>query len=203
MNLTRAELKKIMRSPITIAAFVIVMALNVVTFMATGNSYYAPAGEDSAEHIRQAKENGAYFKGAITDEWCDRYKAEADAMRNDPENMVDDSEKQVIIEELKKQGYTEEYILENLRTHFLKEEFLLSEEYNRYEPVEVSMSFYKNADNLGKRFAEYYLSAYPGSNGDGTCCRSSGQMVYQTSGAKLIKNHIAEARCDFCLHLRL
>ena len=166
MNLTRAELKKIMRSPITIAAFVIVMALNVVTFMATGNSYYAPAGEDSAEHIRQAKENGAYFKGAITDEWCDRYKAEADAMRNDPENMVDDSEKQVIIEELKKQGYTEEYILENLRTHFLKEEFLLSEEYNRYEPVEFSMSFYESAENLGKSFAEYYLSSYPGSKGE-------------------------------------
>ena len=46
MNLTRAELKKIMRSPITIAAIVIVLALNVVTFMTTGNSYYAPAGED-------------------------------------------------------------------------------------------------------------------------------------------------------------
>ena len=141
MNLTRAELKKIMRSPITIAAVAIVMALNVVTFMTTGNSYYAPAGENSAEHIRQAKENGAYFKGAITDEWCDRYKEEVAAIRNDPDNMVDDNEKQVIIEGLKKQGYTEEYILENLRIHFLKEEFLASEEYNRYEPVEFSMSF--------------------------------------------------------------
>ena len=47
MNLTRVELKKILRSPITIAVFAIVLALNVVTFMTTGNGLFSIENLDS------------------------------------------------------------------------------------------------------------------------------------------------------------
>lgn len=172
MNLTLLELRKLLKGPVILVAIIAIFALNILNFMTTGNSYYAPGSPESAEHIAAAQENGAYFKGAITEEWSEKYFAEAEAIRTDPANRVSGQEAVEIMAELKAQGYEEEYIEEHLGFLFMKEEVKRSNLYTRFEPVEVSMKFYEHAAQMGASYGQLYRLQYPGEKGEALAARA-------------------------------
>lgn len=166
MELTVHELKKLFKNPVTVAAIILIFAFNLMTFVSSGNSYYSIGNEDWKEHVQTARENGAYFKGAITDEWSAKYKAEVEAFRCDPANRVSAEETEEIIKEKEAQGYNPDFVRENMEWAFLRDDVKRSNAYNRYEPVEVSMGFYETAASLGQQYAQIYTLQNPGAKGE-------------------------------------
>ncbi len=166
MKLTVQELKKLFKNPVTVAAIILIFIFNLMTFVSSGNSYYSIGNEDWKEHVQTARENGAYFKGAITDDWSAKYKAEVEAFRHDPANQVSTEEAEEILKEKAAQGYDPDFVRENMIWVFLREDVMRSNAYNRYEPVEVSMGFYETAASLGQQYAQMYVLQNPGEKGE-------------------------------------
>lgn len=148
MGLTGIELRKIFRSRVVLLVLVFLLIMDTFVYGNTGNSYYTVFGKDSKEHIAEAKEDGAYFKGEITDQWIAWVTGEADAIRNDPANQLQGDEREAMKQKLADQGYDYDTVEEKYAGAFIKEEVLSSRSYTRYEPAESAAMFSENALKL-------------------------------------------------------
>lgn len=148
MNLTMIELRKIFRSRVVHFAVLFLLIIDIFVYGNTGNSYYAAFGKDSKEHIAEAQEDGAYFKGEITDQWIAGVTGEADAIRNDPANQLQGDEREAMKQKLADQGFDYDTVEEKYPGAFIKEEVLSSRSYTRYEPAESAAMFSENALKL-------------------------------------------------------
>ena len=145
MNLTMIELRRIFRSRMVLAAVVFLLVMDVFVYGNTGNSYYTVFGKDSKAHIAEAQEDGAYFKGEVTDQWIAWVTGEADAIRNNPANQLQGDEREAMKQKLADQGFDYATVEEKYPGAFIKEEVLNSRSYTRYEPAEVAANFSENA----------------------------------------------------------
>ena len=105
MNLTMIELRRTFRSRVVLAAVVFLLVMDVFVYGNTGNSYYTVFGKDSKAHIAEAQEDGAYFKGEVTDQWIAWVTGEADAIRNNPANQLQGDEREAMKQKLADQGF--------------------------------------------------------------------------------------------------
>ena len=183
MNLTRYELKKTLKSPVTAIAIVAVLLLNLYTlFLGSQDASYCSSGAYRPPYqtdIELLKQNGAYFAGEITDEWFQKYKAEVEAIIDNPANHVSDEEKEQIRQELKYvNGYTDEKIADCGNFIYLKEAVLHSNEYQKYEGMEFAARFYERAANTGVRIAEEYRERYPRTKGEALAAKTEEMYSY-------------------------
>lgn len=176
MRLAGLEWKKLMRTPVVWIAAAALAALNVFLFVTMDNIYFAPASADGIAHIQQEKEQGAYFKGAVTEDWISRYRAEVEAIRENPDNQLKGRDREEKMQQLLAQGYDRDYIEENLQLEFLKPEVLQSEEYERYESVEWAGLFYEQAAKCGAQYAAYYGGTIQRQKGSGSYCFGEGKI---------------------------
>lgn len=167
MNLVKFEIKKIIKTPITIIALAAVLALNVSTLL-FGNQWdvYKAGQSPFATNIEQLQENGSYFAGEITPEWYQKHKNDHELIISNPNNQVSESEKQKIREDYYARGYSKEAVEEFGDFIYLKQDVLMSNEYNKYEPVEVASTYYTMAQKLGEKFATEFRKTYPGKKGE-------------------------------------
>lgn len=167
MGISKFEFRKIIKNPMTIVAFLAVIILNVVSLLVGGwQDAYSASAPAFLTNIATAQENGAYFAGAINDEWSDKFHAEVDAFINDPKNWVSDEEKEKRLQQYLANGLSLEYI-ENLGNFiYLTQENLESDYYNRYESMSFSSKFYYYANDFSEKLGAEYRQQYPGLKGD-------------------------------------
>lgn len=166
MGLIKMEWKKIVKTPVMGMACLVLFALNVFLFATMENTYFAPASEDGLAHIQQQKEQDAYFRGAVTEAWAEKFQAEAEAILTDPDNQLSGKAREAKIQELMDQGYSRTYIEENLQTAFLDPDSDQLERYDQYESVAWASSFYVRAAERGERLAAYYGESFDGEKAD-------------------------------------
>jgi len=166
MSLTKYELMKILKTPVTTIAISMVLLLNLyMLLLGSQNENYRANESPFQTDIERLKQEKAYFAGAITDEWYQSYKAEVDAIINNPSNHVSETEKEQIRQELKIY-YSDEAIANMGNFIYLKESVMRSDEYRKYEDMEVSSHFYEKAAQFRFRIADEYRERYPGVKGE-------------------------------------
>lgn len=179
MSITIFELKKVIRNPIVWIVLIGVVFLDIFTILVGGSQYeYSANAAAFQTNIAQIQENGAYFAGAMTDEWAERYIAEAEAIRNDPANRVSEDEAVQIKQKLLDQGFAEDYIEDYLGFYFVREDVIRSNEYQRYEDVEFSAQFYDRAAEMSEYLSQYYRDAYPGAKGEALAAKAEDLYDY-------------------------
>lgn len=166
MSLTKFEFKKIIQSPIVVIAFIALLIINICALLFGSQiGVYTASQSPFDTNIQQAKQNGSFFAGEINDKWYQFHKQEMQKMIDDPANQVSDAEKQKIRESLIAEGYSEQEIYNMGNFIYIKKDLISSNDYNKYENVEVAINFYKNANNYGKMMAYKYKSLYSGDKG--------------------------------------
>lgn len=166
MSLTKFEIKKIVHTPLVLVALAALLILDIGSLLFGSQSGYKAIQSPFNTNIAQLQQNGSLFAGAITDEWYQAHKQEQQKILDDPSNQVSDAEKQKIREEYYAQGYSEKGV-DDLGTFiYLKPEVLSSNEYAKYENIEIAGEFYSRAEQCGKMFAYEYRTLYPGQKGE-------------------------------------
>ncbi len=166
MSLTKYELKKIVCSPIVITALAVVLFINIYFVLFGSQQGYKAIQSPFDTNISQLQENGSLFAGEINDEWYQKHMAEQQKLINNPANQISDEEKEEIRKDLLLRGYTEQQIEEMGGFIYLKPEVISSNDYDKYEDVEVAAEFYNNAQQCGKMFAYEYRNLYSGEKGE-------------------------------------
>lgn len=166
MSLTKFELKKIVQTPIVMIAFTALLIVNISALLFGSQiEGYTATQSPFDTNIHQAKQYGSFFAGEINDKWYHFHKQEQQKMIDDPANQVSDAEKQKIRESLIAEGYSEQEISNMGNIIYIKRDLISSNDYNKYEDVEVAINFYKNANNYGQMLANKYKSLYSGDKG--------------------------------------
>jgi len=196
MNLTKYELKKMLKTPVTAIAIVVILLLNLYILLLgsqnPGDCYKAQL-PPLQTNIKQLQQNGAYFAGEINDAWYAKYFAEAEAVRNDPANFVSEAEKELVLQELRLR-LNEEAIAEMGDVIYLKEELLTLNEYNKYEDMEFSAKYYERANRLGLFLAEDYRERFPGKKGETLAAKTEAMYGY------LAEDYTAHYNYDWGYH---
>jgi ABC-type transport system involved in multi-copper enzyme maturation permease subunit len=166
MSLTKYELLKIFKTPVTTIAIAVVLLLNLyMLLLGSQNGNYCANESPFQTDIERLKQDGAYFAGAITDEWYQSYRTEIEDVINNPLNHVSESEKEKIRQELKVK-YSDEAIANMGNFIYVKESIIRSNEYQKYEPMEFASHFYERATQVGFSVADGYRERYPGVKGE-------------------------------------
>lgn len=166
MSLTKFELKKIVHTPLIMIAFVALVIINICSLLFGSQTGYKAIQSPFDTNINEAKQNGSFFAGEINDEWYQSHKQDQKEFIDNPANHVSDNEKQRIQEELIAEGFSEQEINDMGNFIYLRKELISSNEYNRYEDIEVAINFYQNADAYGKMMAYQYKNLYSGEKGE-------------------------------------
>jgi len=181
MSITKFELKKILKSPVTAIAVIAVLLLNLYMLLLgsqdpslCASGAYLPPYQTDIERLRQ---EGAYFAGEITGEWFQKHHAEVEAIRNDPVNNVSAEEKERIRRE-DFYGLTDEAIAERGNAIYLKESVMRSHEYQKYESMEAAARFYELAAKIGFAAAGDYRERYPGVKGETLAVKTEAMYGY-------------------------
>ena len=181
MSLMKFELKKILKAPVTVIAIIAVLLLNLyMLLLGSQDSSYCSSGAYIAPYqtdIARLQQEGAYFRGEINDAWFQKYYAEADAIRNDPANHVNEEERERIRQE-DFRGYTAEAISELGSFIYMKESVLRSDEYQKYEDMEFSAHFYERAAQTGLVVAADYRERYPDAKGEAFAAKAEEMYNY-------------------------
>lgn len=166
MSLTKFELKKIVHTPLIMIAFAALVIINICSLLFGSQMGYKAIQSPFDTNIIEAKQNGSFFAGEINDEWYQSHKQEQKEYIDNPANQVSDNEKQRIQEELIAEGFSEQEINDMGNFIYLRKELISSNEYNRYEDIEVAINFYQNATAYGKMMAYQYKNLYSGEKGE-------------------------------------
>lgn len=192
MRLTGFEIKKILKSPVATMAILAVLLLNLYmlllgsqNFSYTGAGVYVPPYQTD---IARQKQEGAYFKGEITGQWFEKYRAEAEAIRNDPANQVSQAEKAQIRQERYPQ-LTDEAFAQLGNFIYLKDSVMQSHEYQKYESMEVAARFHTYAARTGKTLAEAYRARYPGMKGETLAEKTESMYGFMADGYPAYYNY--------------
>jgi hypothetical protein len=175
----KLEFMKILNAKMVWTAGFAAIALNIFTLIIVGSQGEYSVFSALGTEIPRLKAEGAYFAGAITDEWISKHKAEIDAIRNDQTNWVSLEEQEEISRSLNKEkGLTDAYIDLHKSLFFLKEEIRSSNLYNSYESAEFSMRWYESVGNLGRDLGSNYLSRFPGKKGEVLSAKTQERYQY-------------------------
>lgn len=131
MGLTKFELKKIAQTPIVVIAFTALLIINICALLFGSQTGYKAIESPFDTNIYEAKQNGIFFAGEITDEWYQFHKQEQQKLIDDPANQVSDAEKQKIRESLSAEGYSEQEISNMGNVIYVKKELISSNDYNK------------------------------------------------------------------------
>ncbi len=189
MSLTKYELLKILKTPVTAIAIAVVLLLNLyMLLLGSQNGNYCANESPFHTDIERLKQDGAYFAGEITDAWNQKYKAEADAIINDPANHVPETEKEQIRRELQLK-YSDEAIANMGNFIYLKETIIHSNEYQKYESMEFASCFYERAAQVGSSIADGYRERYPGIKGETLGAKTEEMYGYMAKGYRAIYDY--------------
>jgi len=166
MNLTKYELKKIVCSSTVITTLAVVLFINVYFVLLGSQQGYKAIQSPFKTNISQLQENGSHFSGEINDEWYQQHMTEKQKIIDNLANQISDEEKEEIRKDFLMRGYTEQQIEKLGGFIYLKPEVISSNDYDKYEDVEVAAEFYNNAQQCGKMFAYEYKNLYSGDKGE-------------------------------------
>ena len=183
MNLMKFELKKMLTTRVMIISMVGVFLLNLYSVL-LGEQYdpsvYCASAPALQTEISRLQEEMEYFAGEINAQWAEKYRGEANAIRNDPANFVSDEEK----EHIRRDVYgnlTDEAFDEIGNFKYLRESVLHSREYQKYEDAEFSARFYELAERTGLTLAETYRYRFPGEKGDVLAAKAEKMYGYMAN----------------------
>ncbi len=183
MTILKFELKKLLKSKLTLISGAILILLEIYMLL-LGNVGHEPCSiigdpygkDDNFRYLRTLKETKQYA-GEMTQEWYDNVLAEYNAYINDPANLKTDEEIERLKEKWRADGYSEDEIeaMQKDRYYISKDFYTFPEE---RVLVEVNMMFglmQTDSDEFipySERMAKYaeladsYREDYPGEKGE-------------------------------------
>lgn len=175
------EIKKLVRRPITIIAFLIVCCVFLMNIVLDENGEIVDIQAIEAEKVEKAN-----YTGAINEEWTNEIQVRLSQVINNPNNWMSKEERKEFTNSYLERGYTDEYIQNLPNNAFLTSQTLNSIQYRSLVEAESAATFYENAKQVAVQKGDFYRKTFEGNKGEALASRA--EEMYHDLGDQYVAN---------------
>ncbi len=173
LTMIRLELKKMLIRPISLMLILMILAVNGIILLLNNEGNFVTLQDIEMQRVEQSQ-----YAGKINENWIGRIHETLKMIRENPDNLMSETEKARVRKEYLPRGYTQEHVENMDRTAFLKPELLNSLSYNLLLDAKYSAEFYNHAQQISDMQEELYRTVFEGKKGEDLATKAETMYGY-------------------------
>lgn len=189
LTMIQLELKKMLIRPLSIMLILMILVVNGSILLLNNEGNIVKLQDIEMQRVEQSQ-----YAGEINENWISKIHEKLKVIRENPDNLMSETEKEQVRQEYLQRGYSQEHVENIDSTVFLKPELLDSLSYNILLDAEYSTEFYDNAQQFADMQGELYRTVFDGKKGEDLATKAETMYGY------LSQNYIAHYNYNLGWH---
>ncbi|ABR48166.1 hypothetical protein Amet_2003 [Alkaliphilus metalliredigens QYMF] len=173
VTMIQLELKKMLIPPIALVLILMILAVNGIVLLLNSEGNIVNLQDIEMQRVEQSQ-----YAGEINENWSNVIQEKLKRNRENPDNLMTETEKAQVRQEYLQRGYTQEYIDKMDNNNFLKPELLNSLSYNILQDAQYFAGFYNHAQQFSDNQGAYYRSVFDGKKGEDLASKAEAMYGY-------------------------
>ncbi|AKL96497.1 ABC-2 family transporter protein [Clostridium aceticum] len=173
LTMIRFELKKMLIQPLSLMLILMILAVNGIVLLLNSEGNIVNLQDIEMQRVEQSQ-----YAGEINEGWSNLIQEKLKEIRENPDNLMSETEKAEVQQEYLQRGYTQEYVDGMSNTAFLKPEILNGLSYNILLDAESSSEFYDHAQQFADIQGRFYSTVIEGRKGEALASKAEAMYGY-------------------------